>query len=181
MAAAQPPHKLNVNGLSTPRAAASAAKGILEASGTTHDPQIPILLWFWPGFWCWVCAGLQHKYRRRHKYPPRVSKPTSFFITPRSVFMNAHIHHLAHTSTTRWSRNSQRYCEDTVAVIKFLSVILLCSEANTVRQKPIRAGFVLVLKSLHKGQSLRVALGEVCAMEKCSQPLLLSCHWPCVI
>ena len=45
MAAAQPPHKLNVNDLSQPCAAASAAKGILEAYATTHDPQIQISLW----------------------------------------------------------------------------------------------------------------------------------------
>ena len=45
---------------------------------------------------------------------------------------------------------------------------------NTVLHQPIRAGFVLLLKSLHKGQSLRVALGEVCGMGKCGQPLLLS-------
>lgn len=45
------------------------------------------------------------------------------FITPRYVFMNAHIHRLAHTSTTCWSCNSRRYCEDTVAVIKFLFML----------------------------------------------------------
>lgn len=44
MATAQPPQKLNVNDLSQPCAAASAAKGILEAYSTTHDSQIEIFL-----------------------------------------------------------------------------------------------------------------------------------------
>lgn len=86
-----------------------------------------------------------------------------------SLCVSEHPHmHIAHLAP--------RQRRDTFADIEFYT-----RRQNTVQQKPIRAGCELLLRGLHKGQSLRVALGEDCGMEKCGQPLLLSCHWPCVI
>lgn len=94
--------------------------------------------------------------------------PRLFFITPSSVFMNTHI---------QFSSCLGPHAELLIHTFALsFCVVPLYWKADNVWQKPIRAGFVLVQKSLHKGQSLRVALGEVCAMEKCSQSILLSCH-----
>lgn len=65
----------------------------------------------------------------------------------------------------------ESYGDHTSTHLYLLNVLAALScfaqRPNTVEQKPIRTGLVLLL---HKGQSLRVALGEVCEMEKCSHP-----------
>lgn len=104
-------------------------------------------------------------------------------ITSHSMVANTHMHSFAHISTMLYvvciCCSSNRYIMRLLWDLFYF--FLHCHFTQRQYTKPVWSGFVLVLKSFCKRSVPENTLGAVCAVEKCSQPLLMSCQWPHVI
>ena len=114
---------------------------------------------------------------------PLWSLHAPLFIGPHSAALNTHIHtakltHRLHVEVVMHREIAAlqpQFIELVFVLSRFTEKQILYSRGQL---EPDLYG---CWKSLHKGQSLKVTSGEVCRMEKCGQPLLLSLRWPCVI
>lgn len=102
------------------------------------------------------------------KYPPLVSTCASFYQSFLHASYNTHVQYIHTLTRTSSEVVMHRYHAGIHLPLLDISLCLSCfsQRQNTTLYQPIRAGFVLLLKSLFKGQSLRVALGKVCGMGK---------------
>lgn len=116
-------------------------------------------------------------YTRHHKIKQKRTKPSSGLCV--HLLLSAFAPNVAERPQTYTNVDHTRHYS--ISFINLFAVLpCFTQRQNAVKPRPIRAGFELLVRSFGKGQSLRVALGPG-EMEKCGQPFLLSCHWPCVI